>query len=81
MTSNHMIVFADADPPMVPLMVGARLARVEALGTFAVYEGLAADAVEYEARISNATDRGRGSQHRRPSGVEPARPDRAMDDG
>ncbi len=55
MTTDHVIVFADADPPMVPLMVGDRLARVEALGAFAVYEGLAADAADYEARIANAT--------------------------
>jgi D-3-phosphoglycerate dehydrogenase len=55
MTTDHVIVFADADPPMMPLMVGERLARVEALGAFAVYEGLAADAADYEARISNAT--------------------------
>ena len=55
MTADHVIVFADADPPMVPLMVGERLARVEALGAFAVYEGLAADAADYEARISKAT--------------------------
>lgn len=55
MTTDHVIVFADADPPMVPLMVGERLARVEALGALRVYEGLAADAADYEARISDAT--------------------------
>ncbi len=55
MTTDHVIVFADADPPMVPLMAGTRLARVEALGAFAVYQGLAADAADYEARIANAT--------------------------
>jgi D-3-phosphoglycerate dehydrogenase len=55
MTSGHVIVFADADPPMVPLMVGERLARAEALGAFRVYQGLAADAADYEARISDAT--------------------------
>ncbi len=54
MTTEHVIVFADADPPMMPLMVGERLARVEAHGAFAVYEGLAADAADYAARISNA---------------------------
>jgi D-3-phosphoglycerate dehydrogenase len=55
MTTDHVIVFADADPPMMPLMVDERLARVEALGAFALYEGLAADAADYEARIANAT--------------------------
>ncbi len=55
MTEGHVIVFADADPPMVPLMVGERLARVEALGAFAVHEGQAADAADYEARIAGAT--------------------------
>ena len=55
MTTDHVIVFADADPPMMPLMVGERLARVEALGAFALYEGMAADIADYEARISNAT--------------------------
>ena len=55
MTTDHVIVFADADPPMVPLMAGDRLARIEALGAFAVYEGLAADSADYEARIANAT--------------------------
>ena len=55
MSSDHVIVFADADPPMMPLMVGERLARCEALGNFTVYEGLAADAADYEARISDAT--------------------------
>ncbi|MCH8809684.1 MAG: hypothetical protein IH993_07630, partial [Proteobacteria bacterium] len=55
MTEDHVIVFADADPPMVPLMVGERLARVEALGAFAVHEGRAADAADYEARIAEAT--------------------------
>ncbi len=55
MTTDHVIVFADADPPQVPLMVGARLARVEALGAFSVYEGFAANAADYEARIAGAT--------------------------
>lgn len=55
MTTDHVIVFADADPPMMPLMVGERLARVEALGAFSVHEGRAADAADYEARIANAT--------------------------
>jgi D-3-phosphoglycerate dehydrogenase len=55
MTTDDVIVFVDADPPMMPLMVGERRARLEALGAFALYEGLAADAVDYEARISNAT--------------------------
>ena len=55
MTTDHVIVFADADTPMMPLMAGARLARVEALGAFSVYEGLAADAADYEARIAEAT--------------------------
>ncbi len=55
MTEGHVIVFADADPPMMPLMVGERLARVEALGAFAVHEGQAADAADYEARIADAT--------------------------
>jgi D-3-phosphoglycerate dehydrogenase len=36
-------------------MVGARLARVEALGAFSVYEGFAANAADYEARIAGAT--------------------------
>lgn len=55
MPTDHVIVFADADPPMMPLMVGERLARLEALGATSVYEGLAASAADYEARISNAT--------------------------
>ena len=55
MTTDHVIVFADADPPMMPLMVGERLERCEALGGFTVYEGLAADAADYETRISDAT--------------------------
>ena len=55
MTNDHVIVFADADPPMVPLMVGERLARVEALGAFAVHQGRAADAADYETRIADAT--------------------------
>jgi len=55
MTTDHVIVFADADPPQVPLMVGARLARVEALGAFSIYEGFAANAADYEARIATAT--------------------------
>ena len=55
MSTDNVIVFADADPPMMPLMVGERLARLEALGACSVHEGLAADATEYEARISNAT--------------------------
>ena len=55
MTEDHVIVFADADPPMMPLMVGERLARVQALGAFAVHESQAADAADYEARIADAT--------------------------
>jgi D-3-phosphoglycerate dehydrogenase len=55
MTTDDVIVFVDADPPMMPLMVGERRARLEALGAFALYEGLAADTADYEARISNAT--------------------------
>ena len=55
MTADHVIVFADADPPMMPLMVGERLARLEALGACAVHEGRAADDADYEARIANAT--------------------------
>jgi len=55
MTEDHVIVFADADPPMVPLMVGERLARVEALGAFAVHEGRPVDAADYETRIAEAT--------------------------
>jgi D-3-phosphoglycerate dehydrogenase len=55
MTTDDVIVFVDADPPMMPLMVGERRARLEALGAFTLYEGLAADAVDYEARISNAS--------------------------
>ena len=55
MTKDHVIVFADADPPMMPLMVGERLARVATLGAFAVHEGRAADDDAYEARIAEAT--------------------------
>ncbi len=55
MTTDHVIVFADADPPMMPLMVGDRLARVEALGAVAVHEGRPADNRDYEARIAEAT--------------------------
>lgn len=55
MTTDHVIVFADADPPMMPLMAGERLARAEALGAFSFHQGRAADDAEYEARISNAT--------------------------
>ena len=55
MTEDHVIVFADADPPMMPLMVGERLARVQALGAFAVHEGLPADAADYEARLAAPT--------------------------
>ncbi len=55
MTTGHVIVFADADPPMVPLMAGERLARVEALGAVAVHEGRPAGNADYEARIANAT--------------------------
>ncbi len=55
MTTEHVIVFADADTPMMPLMAGARLARVEALGAFAVYEGRAVDDADYEERIATAT--------------------------
>ena len=55
MTEDHVIVFADADPPMMPLMVGERLARVQALGAFAVHEARPADAADYEARIADAT--------------------------
>ncbi len=55
MTTDHVIVFADADPPMMPLMAGERLARVEALGTVAVHEGRPTDNRDYEARIADAT--------------------------
>ncbi len=55
MTEGHVIVFADADPPMMPLMVGERLARVQALGAFAVHEGRADNDADYEARIADAT--------------------------
>ncbi len=55
MTTDHVIVFADADPPMMPLMAGERLARVEALGAFSAHEGRAANDADYEARIAGAT--------------------------
>ena len=55
MADARRIVYADADPPLVPLFAGGRLARLEALGTFALYEGLAADASDYEARIAGVT--------------------------
>ena len=55
MTKDHVIVFADADPPMMPLMVGKRLARVEALGAFAVHEGQPDNTADYEERIADAT--------------------------
>lgn len=54
MAEERRVVYADADPPLVPLFAGARLARLEALGAFALHEGLAADTADYEARIAGA---------------------------
>jgi D-3-phosphoglycerate dehydrogenase len=55
MAEVRRIVYADAEPPLASLLVGERLARLEAFGTFALHEGLAADAADYEARIAGVT--------------------------
>ncbi len=54
MTKDRRIVYPDADGDMAALIVGSRLARLEALGRFTVHHGRPQDEVEYLARIDGA---------------------------
>ena len=55
MAAARLTVYADADPPLVPLFAGERLARLEALGGFSLHEGLVADTKTYEGLVADAT--------------------------
>ena len=54
MTKDRRIVYPDADGDMAALIVGSRLARLEALGRFTVHHGRPKDEAEYVARIDGA---------------------------